>query len=55
MEVFLFIVKRWKMNIADSIVQETLKKWVKAKRRDVVVEIHMEDFDYTILMEQQQV
>jgi len=36
------------MSIVDSIVQETHKKWGKVRKRDVEVEIHLEDFDYVI-------
>jgi hypothetical protein len=42
---FLLNVIRWKMNIAGNIVRGILRRWVKVKRKDVVVEIHMEDFD----------
>jgi hypothetical protein len=33
------------MNTAGSTVQETLKKWAKAKRKDAAAGIHMDDFD----------
>ncbi len=38
------------MNIAGNTVQEILKRWVKVKRKDVVAEVIMEDFDYILVI-----